>query len=986
MDYSPSADKFNKSTDLVTRRIAKQGAFVDLVAPGTDIWVVHNHTRKYRFVHGTSLAGPLVAGVVGLMLSVSNHLGTQWDAITDWPADWDNTRRGYAHQRRAYDILTFSADKLPDINTAFPYVYQTNDKLKRHWAQRMGFGKVNAYRAVAHAVPHKGAYEFTASETLTFDPNVTNPDGKMLMHLGSQVHHALDLASDNTRGGGGTGLLNVLEWGGTNLLGPYSTTEYQNQGVTRIRSSDVNVHTDLTVPEDCLLLIDGRVLTEEDEFTQSQNRIIATADGSRILMEGYLQNVELVGALTLGDLVVDGTDLAPGLFFNRESDVYGNVRLLNDSWWTTAGTGDNKATTLRTGSHVELNGSRNLMVRWGGILEMDHSSRISTNQNRIVLVENGTLRVKPGAKVRFDAHVHIWDGQTFEIGDSAVVYIQSLAVNKGATFRVKPGAHVIFGADEVVINGHFDAQGGSGEDRYRIVFTPEIDTYVGGVNTNCTFDPRGHEYIKRRTRVKIEGLATVADVMESSVKATYCDFKNVSLEMKNVRTDPFVHDKFTAHRTSPQNMPGNVWSVQPFMMHYESSKWVPDLPPEFYRLSVSNCSFLDVAGVVTPRHPVQNDYLIRGIYCLNGRSMEVKNSTFGNLALGLRVHGTPATGQAPNLVEENTFGECDAGMHIGQGIYQVCKNTTNRVRIPINGYNLGISWYYDNTFATSRVAVYFLNCQTQAFRNNDFADYWTGINAEGTIVSLTSLYEAGFGTPIQAYGRNRFAVANPAPFNPANGVGHPNPFTLVGANWAQEVALLTDLQYNVGAQFLIKCGYNAFSQFATSHLSAPWIPLQNVDGSFNEFRPNAIPRGNNVAVGGNPWNVSQGYDQICGIENDPQSCTTFNLDGSPLPGKRLLDDSEAGTDRPYVPMYTATYVFEQATATVDALSRKIRVACYGNPAEATYQLHSVTGQTQVVSNVPELFTHLQTITPGIYSLRVYNPQTSACSVLMLVVR
>jgi len=283
-----------------------------------------------------------------------------------------------------------------------------------------------------------------------------------------------------------------------------------------------------------MLLIDGRVLTDEDEFTQSQNRIVATATGSRILMEGYLQNVELVGALTLGDLIVDGTAVAPGLFFNRESDVYGNVRLLNDSWCTISSTPDSKATTLRTGSHLRLDGTRDMMIRWGGIVEMDHSSHISTTQNRDVVVENGVLRVKPGGKVRIEAHVWVMEGQLFEIGDSAVVYIKNLNVNKGATFRVKPGAHVIFGSDEVVVNGHFDAQGGSTEERLRIVFTPEINTQ----NTNCTFDPRHHDFIHSRTRIKIEGIASNPDVLESSVKATYCDFKNVSLEMKNVRTDP----------------------------------------------------------------------------------------------------------------------------------------------------------------------------------------------------------------------------------------------------------------------------------------------------------------------------------------------------------------------------------------------------------------------------------------------------------------
>ncbi len=145
-------------------------------------------------------------------------------------------------------------------------------------------------------------------------------------------------------------------------------------------------------------------------------------------------------------------------------------------------------------------------------------------------------------------------------------------------------------------------------------------------------------------------------------------------------------------------------------------------------------------------------------------------------------------------------------------------------------------------------------------------------------------------------------------------------------------------------------------------------------------------QGTNVAIGGNPWNVSQGYNRVCGIEYETSKCVSFSIDGKPVFGKRRLEDSESTAGSAYVPMSTATYVYEQATATVDALGRKIHMACNGTPAEASYEVYGVTGQALVASNVPELFTHLQTVTPGIFSLRVYNPQTSTCSVLMLVVR
>ncbi len=558
-------------------------------------------------------------------------------------------------------------------------------------------------------------------------------------------------------------------------------------------------------------------------------------------------------------------------------------------------------------------------------------------------------------------------------------------MNKGATFRVKPGAHVIFGSNEVVINGHFDAQGSSAEERLRIVFTPAIDTYVGGNNTNCTFDPRAHQYIKSRTRMKVVGVASMPDAMESSVKATHCDFKNVSLEIKNMRTEPLLYNRFTAHSTSPPDMPGSIWSIQPYMLHYESSNWVSGLPPEFYRLHVAHCSFMDSAGVVAPRSPMQDDYLLKGIYCAHGLSVEASNNTFDYLATGSGVFGTPANQATPNLVKDNTFRECDAGMHIGQGDFQVCANTTNRVRIPINGYNLGVSRYYDNTFSLSREVVYFLNSQTQAFRNNNFIDYWTGINSNGTTVSLTSLYEADTASPIQAYGRNRFSVVDPAPFQP-NGIGHPNPFTLT-ANWPQEVALLADLQYNAGAVYLIKCGYNGFSQFATSHLSAPWLPLVNVDGSYNDFRPNGMPRLLNVVVGGNPWNVQQGYNEFCGIQNDPQSCTSFNLSGGPVQGlgKRGLEESEAGSSRPLVPVRIGTFVFDQSVASHDGMLRFFSESCGGSLDEGVFQLFGVTGYTQQCLGLLQLHTNLQSIVPGVYSIRIATSNTGVCSVLMLVI-
>ena len=969
-NYSRGADKFNTNANHAARSLAKKDAFVDLVAPGEDVWTVVNGTRKYRYAAGTSLSGPLVAGVVGLMLSVSDHLGTPWDPILDKAVTDAN---GLAHQRRAYDILTFTADKIADgsSNPDFDYVLQTNDVLQRHWARRMGFGKVNAYRSVAHAVPHKAAYAYTTSGTLAFDPAVVNPDGKKLMHMGSKINDGIDWVFADGRGPDPLvldGQVNVIEYGGTNLPGQV----YQNQGVTRISSPNVATRTDLTVPTDCLLLIDGLVLTEVNP--QSKNRIIATSEGSRILMEGYLKNVFLVGRLTLGDLVVDGAELAPGLFMNRGSDIYGTVQLLGDAHFSVSEVAHG-ATTLRTGSHLQLNGSRNLMVQWDGRLELDHSSAISTTQNRVVLVENGALYVKPGANVKIDAHVHVWDGQLFEIGDTSVVYIKSLTVNPGATFRVKPGAHVIFGSDEVTINGHFDAVGGSTEDRLRVVFTSEINTN----GTNCTFDPRSHDFLAKRTRVRVEGAPSLAGYPLSSARASYCDFKNVSLELKNVRTEPFIRNAFTAKRTSPNNSPGNVWSIQPFMLRYESDNTVAGLPTDFYELRVAHSSFSDVEGNVATPAPTTlvNDYTISGIQCISALRAEVEDNTFTNLVYGLFTANTLV-----NHVRSNTFEHSDAGVLASTGSLLVCDNSTNNVKLPLAGSSLAYSRYFDNIFNVSRVGVFFLNCQVQAFRNNEFNEYWTGINSMNTIVSLTSLHPTTYALPILAYGRNRFNVSNPALY--PGGVGHPNPYTNA-AQYQNDVDLLSDLNYATGATYLLRCGYNAFSQFATNHLTAPWMPTPTVDVSDNNFRPNGAVRQFNVNVTGAPQNVSQAYYESCGDAIEPSTCSIFNITGSPVFGK-------SGVERnPEQPLQqeqhrTGQLVFEQTRVTVNQLTSVLQHTCQSALFGATFELSETTASTETVPSVADLYQRLRAAAPGVYALRVLDPGNGTCSILMLIVR
>ncbi len=314
----------------------------------------------------------------------------------------------------------------------------------------------------------------------------------------------------------------------------------------------------------------------------------------------------------------------------------------------------------------------------------------------------------------------------------------------------------------------------------------------------------------------------------------------------------------------------------------------------------------------------------------------------------------------------------------------MCDNTTNYVKLPINGVNLGYSRYFDNIFTVSRVGAYFLNCQTQAFRNNEFTEYWTGINCMNTVVSLTSLYQTTAASPVYAYGRNRFGVANPALY-PA-GVGHPNPYT-APAQYAADVAALTDLNYAPGAVYLLRCGYNAFSQFATSHLTALWIPTPTVDGSNNNFRPVGAVRQINVNVTGAPWNVSQAYDESCQDNTEPTTCSIFNMNGSPVFGKQgIRQNNQHDRQQPKQATRTGQFVFEQGVATSDQLRNLLQHTCQSALFGAAFELSSITASTETLPSVADLYQRLRAAAPGVYALRVLDPSNSTCSVLLLIVR
>lgn len=143
-------------------------------------------------------------------------------------------------------------------NNQYDYKIQTKsngtgwaDKLRRSYAQRMGFGMVDAYRAVIHTIPNKADYNYSMNTNLTTTGRADLTDehpNERFIHFGSKIKEGswegigytgsnYDLNGNGTIGNE----VNVLEYGGRPFPGTSKDDEYKNNyGETILGSLDNN--------------------------------------------------------------------------------------------------------------------------------------------------------------------------------------------------------------------------------------------------------------------------------------------------------------------------------------------------------------------------------------------------------------------------------------------------------------------------------------------------------------------------------------------------------------------------------------------------------------------------------------------------------------------------------------------------------------------------------------------------------------------------
>lgn len=723
-NYSPGVDKFNTSTDATVRIVAKQQAAMDLVAP-TDVLVAADaangslHARKYTTDGGTSNAIPQVSGVAALMVSVHKHLGVDLDLNDDGIVD-----NGPEVQRLAHTILTFTTDKIQDFNNIpdefevlrccadqhprlysfvrppfYQYAdYSAQDPLRRTWAPRMGFGRLNAYRAVAHTIANKGAHMYTTSATLPFTVGngqigngLVNERGEMLMHFGSWR----------------TATQAVLQAGGVSL--PLPGEYHNNQGITFVNGSG----TVLLVPNNSVLAIDGIVTTANVTGLNS----IRSASGSngRILMTGFLSNVEVAGNVRLADLYIHGANGGIGCVWmgdaNSESHVYGKVRLLDDGMlFVNKGKG-----ILQPGGELYMTGTKDVVVQVGAVLEMASASGVYGNTGRKLMVKSGSkLVVLPNADVDLLCHVEVEEGAEMVLSTGCTAEVQFITVQRGGTLVCQEGSNLIL-LEGVRNDGKFISHG-----------VTNNTVRITGAREKCDWVVR--DAVVGEASISMFSIPQNGDYGGSLASLRYTDFYNVKVHMLNTPTDPIEHCTFRSHRdvfTGTTMLTKNVLNTQG--------------PAEVTGLVLEHCLFADDGGDMNgrpgdpdPAWRGDDDYVVSGVRVYKARTLTVSNSEFHHL-----MNGINSILIDDALITGNTFMFSDFGVHDSRSAVTFCNNTCIGTEQSQFYESSRVGLTYDNTYGNVRNSMDARSAAQQYMRNNTVQDYREGIFAQGSPIELT---------------------------------------------------------------------------------------------------------------------------------------------------------------------------------------------------------------------------------------------------------
>ncbi len=860
--FSPGHNKFSTTTNTDFRREDKAEAYMDLVAPGVDMLDIDptNPSGYSVGTSGTSYSAPLVSGVVALMRSVN-----RWLSCDDSkPSDLTDVHR------KAYDILTFTADKIPDQlwsgdryqlggvyyrqpttdqqGNAYHLNYENQgpvDPLNRSWCQRMGFGQVNAYRAVAHSISKKADPSYSSSQTLDFTTNgVRNEKAQWLMHMGAWK----DASSTNCSN-------LVINAGGNPIPNQIPIWPHYNQGLTLVSNGST-----LTVPDGCILAIDG--LLESGDGNEGNITSNDAADGghgtAKILVAGYVQDVCITGDIKADDLILYSSNsmnhgqLHLGNY--HAGEIYGVVKFQNYGY---IADDDGSNLIIQPGGEIHLDGNEDFVIN--GSVTMEASSKIISSSKEVKVY--GNLTIVGPLPVDIDAKLHIMSGGQVLIQGGAYLRLDQFLIDYGGAFTCLSGGRLTL--NKSLRNVCYGNISFAGSPTSRCILTGGI-TSCGQVNQLAGIDVR--------PIIETPG----AMPTPAFISMQYTDDSDVGIFTYDASKDHFVGDCFSEN----SEFYAQGFSTQ--MLYCNYSKNLIYSLPEVTTAWLTDCRFFDEST---------NSFGNRIFDCFWGSNLQqvmIEQCRFHNARTGCNSYYCQSV-----LGNSNIFGKDISGNPSPlkwYGIYNSnCRSTycNSDISYCKNGgimfVNHSHGFLFDNSFSFDDnwciTAQSNSNCLV---RNNGLLSYssWGGWSlGAGSLIQLDDNSSNYINYIFFDYGKCHLDAISPNP--------HKTAALVRGGNKGVH-----------GGNLVIRCGYNDFGPNNSTHLLNMDHGLSYLmDVSFNDFEPGGSAITQGVTAYGSPQNVPtpSGHSHTdCQDHTDAPDCDPTIAD--PYPSLLLWTTVSSGSD------------------------------------------------------------------------------------------
>ncbi len=924
---------FQQSTLLTKAIVVPNGIWT--LSPGS-----------YHHQHAPSYYTSQLNGVLALMKSVDKHL-----ALTGI-----NNDNKYLIPSRAFDITTYTAQKVdvskcyvkttfdnwnsietvtdeyklayPLPSNGFHPVYATElaqiqnvrDPLARSYSVTTGFGLLDAFRSVAHSIPHKpnGAttsnvrYKYESNNSLDWsnaalldkDIHTLNAVNRKVLHLGKYYDATTELLGVDTWSRGG----HVFRKG--TLQEPI----YKNGNGKTIVNTTLNVGGSAT--EEQVLAIDG-IMTSDN--TQG-GKIITTANSTgKILATGYLDNVIYEGNVKLSDLKIIGDEAKAGITFkapaNKQGEIYGEVELHEYAFMNC----ESGKTVIRPGGIVRMKGTKDIVVKSGAVLEMDYASEIYSDLTsgqkirKIIVEDGGILRVPERARaVIMDCIVEVKKGGKFIMEEQSAAFINQFFVDSAALFLLEKGTTLQLGPTVSECRGHFVSYGkenhwdetpnapvsnpSPGFDE-RVIITGK-KSYCGepDITSRINFDYDLGQLPADPALVNATDKLPLLKKLGASFKMKYTNVSNVSLNIKNVYMEKLEFNKFDANQNliaieGINSISGkkyfdavnisyiidnetfyNNWSLIERMKRIKSLKKM-----DFGKIVVNECSFKQHDAQTGADNWKKSENLrYTGLNILidgpNVKPPTISANSFDQWLNG--IHVMSFVGEA-FVCTDNVFTDNSTSINTSEGSGKICNNTFTKNRYGVWSNNANRHYIYNNTFEESGFANDFWGSAEHKVRNNTFTNHCLAVGMKNSISDITG-YEIVSQYINNQWVRRRIYFGRNT-FNVLSGTINTDDYPFYGLG----AVALSDVYYRIRTDYsFMRCGLNDLTSQYNSHLfkddrivvGADIYPLNRaIDVYRNKWNNNGsfVVRRNNttlVPIAGNSnLNVSEPSESGCGI-------------------------------------------------------------------------------------------------------------------------